>query len=71
MSTAFRCDICGDCVDNADNAKSLREVAREPGNINGRDVDLFIRIGVDVAHVCNTCWSTVMQKVKQWVQAHI
>lgn len=71
MSQAYKCDVCGDCVDNADNAKAEREVARESALIQAVTVDVYIKVGVDVAHVCNTCWLLVMQKVKQWVIANI
>ena len=71
MSQAFKCDICGSCVDDANDAKSEREVARQSVPINGIDVDMYIKVGASVAHVCDSCFSVIMQKVKQWVIANI
>ena len=71
MSTAFRCDLCGDCVDNSDNAKSEREVARVTANISGTSADVFIKLGASVAHVCDTCFNIIKQKAKQWIIANV
>jgi len=71
MSISYQCDICGQCVSQEDNAKSKREVARENTNIFDMNIDLFIIIGADVAHTCDTCWAEIMRKVKAWVNAHI
>lgn len=71
MSRAYRCDLCGNCVDNADNAKNEREIARVSGNISGTTADLFIKLGADVAHVCDTCFVIIKQKAKQWIVANV
>ena len=71
MSQAFKCDLCGECADSADTVKHEREVARESASISGTSADIYIRIGADVAHVCDTCFSIIMDKVKLWVNAHI
>ena len=71
MSTAFRCDLCGDCVDNADNAKHEREIARVSASISGTVADVYILLGADVAHVCNTCFDIIKQKAKQWIIANV
>jgi len=71
MSQAYRCDLCGNCIDNPDNAKHEREVARESATIEGTVADVYIKVGVDVAHVCDASFAVVMQMVKQWVNAHI
>jgi hypothetical protein len=71
MSQAYRCDLCGDCVDNADDAKAEREVAREASTVSGTVADLYIKIGVDMPHTCDTCFAIVMQKAKAWMNANI
>ena len=71
MSQAYRCDICGNCVDNEDEAKSQREVAKESATINGVSFDIGIIIKGYLLHICDPCWTTVMSRVKAWVNAHI
>jgi len=71
MSTSFRCDLCGDCVDNADNAKHEREIARVSASISGTVADIYISLGADVAHVCDTCFNIIKQKAKQWIIANV
>lgn len=71
MSIGYQCDICGECVSQEADAKSSREVARESATIFSIPVDLFIIIGADVAHVCDTCWAEIMKKAKAWVNAHV
>ena len=71
MSQAYRCDLCGDCVDNADNAKHEREIARVSAAISGTTADVYIALGADVAHVCDTCFDIIKQKAKQWIIANV
>ncbi len=71
MSQAYRCDLCGDCVDNADNARQEREVARETSTISGTSAELYIKLGVDVAHVCDTCFAIVLKQAKAWIIANV
>jgi hypothetical protein len=71
MSQAYKCDLCGDCVDDASDATSEREVARESATISTTQADLYIKLGVDVAHVCNACFVIVKQKAKAWIIANI
>jgi hypothetical protein len=71
MSQAFRCDLCGDCVDSADNAKSEREIAKVSANISGTVADIYIKLGAAVAHVCDVCFNEIKRKAKQWVIANI
>lgn len=71
MSQAYRCDLCGDCIDNADDAKQEREIARVSANISGTVADLYITLGADVAHVCDTCFTIIKQKAKQWIIANV
>ena len=67
MSKAFRCDLCGDCIDNEDDARQEREVARETSTIAGTSAELYIELGVDVAHVCNACFAIALQQAKAWI----
>lgn len=71
MSQAFRCDLCGNCVQSEDLARAEREVARENTTVSNTGTDIGIIIKVYKQHVCNSCWSLVMQRVKQWVDAHL
>lgn len=71
MSQAFRCDLCGDCAATEDLARRQREVARESTTVSGTQTDIGIIIKVYQPHVCNTCWSLVMAKVKAWINANI
>ena len=71
MSQAYKCDLCGNCVDNADNAKNEREVARVNGTIAGTSTDLFIKLGADVAHVCDACFYEIKVKAKAWINANV
>ena len=71
MSQSFRCDLCGDCVDSADNAKQEREIARVSASISGTTADVYIKLGADVAHVCDVCFDIIKQKAKQWIEANI
>jgi hypothetical protein len=71
MSQAYKCDLCGECSVSEDLVKSEREVARESTTISGTGTDLGIIIKVYKQHVCNSCWSEVMNKVKAWVEAHL
>jgi hypothetical protein len=71
MSQAYRCDLCGDCVDNSDDAKNEREIARVTTTISGTSADLYIGLGVAVAHVCNACFVIVKEKTKAWIIANI
>jgi hypothetical protein len=71
MSQAYRCDLCGDCVDDASTANQEREVARESASISGTTADIYIKLGADVAHVCNTCFTIIAQKAKQWIVANV
>ena len=71
MSQAFRCDLCGDCVGSEDNAKREREIARVSANISGTVADVYIKLGADVAHVCDDCFNDIKRKAKQWVNANI
>ena len=71
MSQAYRCDLCGNCVDDSDNAKKEREVARVSATISGTTADLYITLGADVAHVCNDCFLLIKQKAKQWIVANV
>ena len=71
MSTAFRCDLCSGCVDNEDNAKHEREVARVTATISGTSADLYIKLGADVAHVCNDCFTVIKQKARDWIVANV
>jgi hypothetical protein len=71
MSQAFRCDLCGDCVVSEDLAKAQREVANEPTTVSGTDTNIGIIIKVYKQHVCNACWSNVMNKVKAWADANL
>ena len=71
MSKAFKCDLCSDCIDNEDNAQHEREIARVSANISGTVADVYISLGADVAHVCNTCFDIIKQKAKQWIIANI
>ena len=70
MSQAFKCDICGNCVAQQADAASAREVARENTTIFGKSVDLFIVLGADVAHTCDTCFAEIKSKAKAWLNAH-
>jgi hypothetical protein len=71
MSQAYRCDLCGDCVDDASTAKQEREVARVSASISGTTADVYIKLGADVAHVCDTCFAIIAQKAKQWIVANV
>jgi hypothetical protein len=71
MSKAFKCDLCNNCIDNEDDSKSEREVARVSGNISGTTADLYIKLGAGVAHVCDTCFGIIKQKAKQWIVANV
>lgn len=71
MSQAYRCDLCGDCIDNLDDARNEREVAREQTSISGTAADLYIKLGADVAHVCNACFVIIKQKAKAWIIANV
>lgn len=71
MSQAYRCDLCGECSDNPDELKAERKVASESATIEGTTADVYIKVGVGVAHVCDYCFATVMQKAKAWVVANV
>ncbi len=71
MSQAFKCNICDKCVSAEADAKSEREVARQPTTILGVALDIGIIIKVYLPHVCDECWILVMQKVKAWVDANL
>ena len=71
MSKAFRCDLCGSCIDSEDQAKNEREVARETTSISGTTADLFITLGADVAHVWDECFLIIKQKAKAWIIANV
>jgi hypothetical protein len=66
MSTAFRCDICGACVEFAADAKANRVVASESTIIFTVPTVVGIEVQTDKEHVCDTCWAEVMRKVKIW-----
>jgi hypothetical protein len=71
MTQAFKCDICGECITNEQDAQSERQLARETTTINSVSVDISISIEVYVSHVCDTCWALTLQKVKAWMNANI
>ena len=71
MSRAYKCDLCRACIDNMDDAKNDREVARVSASVSGTIADLYIRLGADVAHVCNDCFVIIKQKAKQWIIANV
>ena len=71
MSQAFKCDICGDCVDNEADAYSEWEIAREQTTINTVPVDLYIKVGADVPHLNQACRNLLLAKVKAWVAANL
>jgi len=71
MSKAFRCDLCGDCIDNEDDAQHEREVARVSATVSNTVADVYIKLGADVAHVCNGCFTIIKQKAKQWIVANV
>ena len=66
MSTAYRCDICNDCVEFADDAKANRIVAQEETNVFTVPTVIGIEVQTDKEHICDTCWAEVMRKVKLW-----
>ena len=70
MSSAYMCDICGDCVSNADDAESKRTIASESVTISAVVTQIDLIIKTDKAHVCNSCWGKVIKKVKAWIDAH-
>lgn len=71
MTQAYKCDLCGNCVLNADDAKSQRLVVRQTSTINMVEVDIGIIIKVFVPHVCDDCWALTMSKVKAWINANV
>jgi len=71
MSQAYKCDLCGDCVDSSDNAQQEREVSRHPKKISGTMTDIYIKMGADVAHVCDNCFELVKEAAKEWVNQHL
>jgi hypothetical protein len=71
MSKAFKCDLCNNCIDNEDDSKSEREVARVSASVSDTPADLYIKLGADVAHVCDTCFGIIKQKAKQWIVANV
>lgn len=71
MSNAYKCDLCGDCIDNETDAQNRREIQRGTVTINTVPVEMYLMLGAEVPHVCGSCWVLLMKRLKQWAISNI
>lgn len=71
MSTAFRCDICGDCIDTLQETKNKWIVATVNSTIAGTPVEVSIGLTMAFEHVCEACRVSAKNIAEEWLRNHL
>lgn len=68
MSNAFKCDICGDCIDNEADTKNRWIIASVNDTISETPIQIGIGLTLDsFDHVCNACRIRARNIILNWI----